>query len=411
MQPALKIYEMALAQGDKGNLHVTLYSPPERARLKGIVLLVHQYGENADRYRIFAKEALVPAGYALMVPDLPGCGQSWGAPGQCQLEEALEALELCQDLLAQQTRELPRFLFGHGTGALMALEYLLTRPASQSFYHAVLISSPYLRQRREPSDLRFKLWDLLAKVLPSRTCRLRLPADCLTDDRRVLMDREQDNYVHDRCSCGLRVRLHELGARLAQEAPGLPLPLLMMYGGAEQWLSLPSLRDFARQLPEYMNSIEWPHFLFDLHNMQDRRSYFDTVIEYLELCLQRGLQVIPQAREAAAEQLPADAVGESEEAFAEGSEAGPEQGTEGSEALEELGVAAGSFEAIAADDALDAYLDGPAGEGPEEDGGQEEAAVPEYLTEGTQEEDELFPSDWARRHAGDSELSAEDSHG
>ncbi len=82
-QPALRIYEMDIPRRDKPEqtFHVTFYSPNENAALRACVIAIHGTGENANRYRLMAKEALVPAGIILVVPDLPGYGQTRAKPG------------------------------------------------------------------------------------------------------------------------------------------------------------------------------------------------------------------------------------------------------------------------------------------------------------------------------------------
>lgn len=303
MQPALKIYEMNLARQSSPEdlLHVTFYSPQQQQGIEGILLVLHDVGEHADSYRQMAKEALVPAGYAVVVPDLPGFGQSIEKPGVSSISACIDALETCVQMLRKNTKSIPLFLMGHGMGASVALSYLMQNQqgesAAQSIFHAVILTSPWLGLPFELPELFWKGLGFLGKLFPQMTFKMRRPAELLTNDRKAVMDREQDKFVHNRLSLSFYHELWLNSQHLVEKASRLPLPLLLMYGTQEKLVSLEQIEALAARLPQYMNAIAWPDFLHDLHQMEGKEAVFQTLLEYMGLCLKRGLHPIEVSAE------------------------------------------------------------------------------------------------------------------
>lgn len=302
-QPALRIYEMDIPRRDKpeSTFHVTFYSPNENATLRGCVIVVHGLDENANRYRTMAKEALVPAGFTLVVPDLPGFGQTPGPRGVSTEEACLEVIDQTVEMMATQTKGMPIFLYGHSMGGNLALNYLLNKEerigadGSASFvanpnnvFHAAIISSPWLKLQRKTPDFLMKVIRFLGGILPNTTINAGLKLEQLCNDHKLLQDREQDKLCHGRISFKLLADMWQSGRRASEHAPKLHLPLLLMYGSADQIVSPATIETLAGKLPTYMNSVRFDGFMHEIHNMQERDAVYETMLEFLYLCLKRG---------------------------------------------------------------------------------------------------------------------------
>ena len=121
---------------------------------KAVVCLVHGLGEHSGRYG-HVGEAFNHAGYGLLAIDLRGHGRSEGKRGHFQNAEAvLEDLDsLLREAELRQTG-MPRFLYGHSMGGILALYYSVARkPALQG----VVATSSGLRTALEGQKLKLAL--------------------------------------------------------------------------------------------------------------------------------------------------------------------------------------------------------------------------------------------------------------
>lgn len=342
-QPALRIYEMDLPRKDlpEQNFHLTIYSPNESAKLRGIVILIHGLGENANRYRLMAKEAMVPSGYTLVVPDLPGHGQTPGPAGVASVESCLAVIEETLQLIARQTKGLPVFLYGHSMGGNLLLNYLLDKEersgaSGEGEYHyrgdlpirGVVVSSPCLATYKKYPVFLIKILRFLGGLSEKLTVNSRIKLEQLCDDHKVLQDREQDKLCHHRVGMKLFSDLWASGKRAEADAHKLHVPLLLMYGSEDTLVSLEAIEGLAERLPKHMSRVSFEGFLHEVHNMVERDLVYDTVLEFMSLCMQRGGRAREGAPLADRAQAPA-AEGESAPAADASAASAPEVEGEG----------------------------------------------------------------------------------
>ena len=303
MEPALKIYEMdlPLRANPEESCHVTFYSPQKTAGLRGLIILFHDLADHAGRYRTLAKDVLIPAGFSLVIPDLPGFGLSAASAPTSTMGSCMDTIATCVDLLTRETRRVPLFAMGQGMGGNLLLNYLLELSAEDPdlparIFHAAVVTSPFLARNSPYPDFWRSILEFWGRLFPSTKKKLRLDPETLTDDRYVLLDREQDRQIVSRIQLNLYTELLRSGARCTQEAATLALPLLLMYGEAESLVSRTAIRELAGRLPEYMNVIAWPQGRHELFAMQEREPVQRALLEYLGLCLKRGLRPIERVR-------------------------------------------------------------------------------------------------------------------
>src|SRR5437879_1282961 len=95
---------------------------------RGVVLLSHGYAEHVGRYRDFAAH-LTARGLAVAGIDHRGHGRSGGPRGHCgRFDELVGDLRMLADLAETWWPRVPRVLFGHSLGGLLAFVYLLHHP-------------------------------------------------------------------------------------------------------------------------------------------------------------------------------------------------------------------------------------------------------------------------------------------
>ena len=120
------------------NIHAGYLLPKD---VKGLVLLVHGFGEHSGRYLENVVPMLLKAELAVFVYDNFGHGKSSGKRGHCPSYEALlqlldEVLEKAKSMFPQ----LPHFLYGHSMGGNLVLNYALRNKTKLT---GIIASSPY----------------------------------------------------------------------------------------------------------------------------------------------------------------------------------------------------------------------------------------------------------------------------
>jgi lysophospholipase len=153
---SISILPRSFTAADGTPLRADYYSDRPRAS-RGIVVVVHGYCEHRGRYRHVA-EHLVQQGYAVLVGDLRGHGESSGERGFIRrfseyLDDVTAFLVEAQSQYSPPSGkhvELPTadvdapqrpILLGHSLGGLIALEYVLANPTT---VRALALSSPFL---------------------------------------------------------------------------------------------------------------------------------------------------------------------------------------------------------------------------------------------------------------------------
>lgn len=111
---------------ERDTVYGWIYVPA--ARPKGIVQLIHGFGEHSRRY-LHMISAFVDAGYIVAADDHVGHGKtavendSWGDWGTKGCHTMMEDEYTFTQLVQKQYPNLPYFLFGHSMGSFIARDY------------------------------------------------------------------------------------------------------------------------------------------------------------------------------------------------------------------------------------------------------------------------------------------------
>src|SRR5262245_50830620 len=218
---------------------------PREAPPRLTVLLSHGYGEHLGRYGSFV-DHLVGRGMAVAAIDHRGHGRSGGARGHC-----LDFAELVADLrlLSNQADTwwpgVPRVLFGHSMGGLVALLYLLRHSDT---VRAGALSAPALRLPDEgPRYLRW-LGTILGRVAPGMSVRTKVDTTALSRDPAVAPAYDGDPLVHRQATMAFIRALHAAQATANVEASRLRVPILLLQGNADRLVDPAAAREFAARL-------------------------------------------------------------------------------------------------------------------------------------------------------------------
>ena len=109
---------------------------------RGVVLIAHGYAEHLGRYRELVAH-LTGRGFAAAAVDHRGHGRSGGPRGHCRtFAEFVADLRTLADMAERWWPGVPRVLFGHSMGGLIAFLYLLCHPDT---VRAGALSAPAFR--------------------------------------------------------------------------------------------------------------------------------------------------------------------------------------------------------------------------------------------------------------------------
>src|SRR5256884_845711 len=206
-------------------------SAPPAGIPRGVVLLAHGYAEHVGRYRDFVAHL---AGRALAVAaiDHRGHGRSGGPRGHCRdFGEFIADLRTLANLAEEWWPGVPRVLFGHSMGGLLAFLYLLRHPDT---VRAGALSGPAFKVADSAPRILQSVALLLARVAPGVTFRSNLDPGALSRDPAVGAAYLADPLVHRAASAGFVRAIRAAQAAALDEAPRLPVPLLILQGDADR---------------------------------------------------------------------------------------------------------------------------------------------------------------------------------
>jgi alpha-beta hydrolase superfamily lysophospholipase len=203
----------------------------------GAVVLVHGLAEHSGRYAELV-DRLSRQGYAVHALDHRGHGRSSGRRAAIgRFRYLVEDLGAFVAQVRQRYGGASVILLGHSLGGAVALDYALAHPDA---LRALVLSAPALSDKPAIAPLQLAVARLLSRILPNAGA-IKLPAETISRDPRVVRDYEQDPLVY-RGAVPARTAVELLDAmtRLATQAAGLRVPVLVLHGSGDALVPLAS---------------------------------------------------------------------------------------------------------------------------------------------------------------------------
>ncbi len=230
---------------------------------RGVVLLAHGYAEHVGRYRDFVAH-LAGRGLAVAAIDHRGHGRSGGTRGHCRdFGEFIADLHTLADLAEEWWPGVPRVLFGHSMGGLIAFLYLLRHPDT---VRAGALSAPAFKVPDTAPRLLQTVVLLMARIAPRVTFRSNLDAGALSRDAAVGAAYVADPLVHRAASAGFVRAIQAAQAAAMDEAPRLRVPLLILQGDADRLVLPAGSAEIAARLTCPHELVLLPGFYHELLN-------------------------------------------------------------------------------------------------------------------------------------------------
>jgi alpha-beta hydrolase superfamily lysophospholipase len=278
----MKLREWGWKSADGLEMFAQSWEPDETPR--AVVCLVHGLGEHSGRYAHVGK-AFVEAGFVLTGFDIRGHGKSGGPRGHTPSYDALmDDIDLFIHLVAGRYPGLPRFLYGHSLGGNFVINFALRcRPELVG----VIATGPWLKLAFQPASSKVMLGKIMNNILPGFSQSSGLDTRALSHDPEVVNAYENDPLVHDKISARLFLNVFESGLWALDHAAEIPLPLLLMHGGADRITSLEASRQFAASAGDKVTLRIWDGLYHEIHNEPEQGEVFTVMIDWMNTQLKK----------------------------------------------------------------------------------------------------------------------------
>lgn len=252
--------------------------------------IIHGLGEHGGRYANVAAY-FCAQGYEVFAFDHQGHGQSEGAKGTIQSWESfvlqINTFRSAIEGALDTPHEL--ILWGHSMGALVLLDYLVSRPEASTL-HGAVVTSPPLKLGNPPPSIIANFASLAALIAPRFTKSNELNAEDLSHDPTVVRDYTIDPNNHDRVSMLLGYEMLARGDQFLSSAGGgilsqplnIPVPMLLMHGDADRICDIDGSRQFVKAAVGEVTFKEWPGLFHETHNEPSQLDVFAFAKTWIE---------------------------------------------------------------------------------------------------------------------------------
>ena len=206
------------------------YTRPEI--IKGVVVLVHGFGEHSSRYLDDVVPRLLEENLVVYGYDNIGHGKSGGKRGHCPNYSAL--LELLDNIIAKTillNPNIPIFLYGHSMGGNLVLNHALR---IKSDLAGIVATSPYLKLAFQPPKWKMTLGKAMLQIFPSLTMSSGLNPQHISRIGQEVEKYIEDSLVHDKVSPMYSFPIMEAGEWAINNAHKLNTPTLLLHGTGDK---------------------------------------------------------------------------------------------------------------------------------------------------------------------------------
>ncbi len=251
---------------------------------KGVVLIVHGFGEHIGRYN-FLVDALSQRGYAVEGFDCRGHGKSGGPRGHVdRFSQYIDDLDLFFHLVqSEYPLDKPIFLLGHSQGGHVVLRYGIEFPKLS--IAGMVTSSPFLGLTMKVPFLKVLASRLASRIWPTFSQPTGLDERFLTHDSQVVEETKRDPLYVRRATARWYQETLKAQAETLRRAPEFRYPLLMQQAGEDLIVSKEAAKKFFDSIQSNdLRRIEYPGYFHEIYNeTPDRRGpVFEDLLTWLD---------------------------------------------------------------------------------------------------------------------------------
>jgi alpha-beta hydrolase superfamily lysophospholipase len=251
-----------------------------------VIALVHGYGDHGGRHTWFGED-MAARGYAVYACDLRGHGLSSGTRGQIKrFDDYLDDTAVFLDEVRRRQPGKPVVLLGHSLGGLICTRFAQERPCD---VRALILSSPFFALTVQPEPMKLLGAKALSALWPGRDIGNTVRAEDLSHDTSVVEAYVTDPLVHHVATARWATEALSAQDAAMAAAPGVTLPLLMLYGKDDE-IADPSFAEafFATVGSADKKLVHYEGFYHELFNEVGREQVFADVAAWLAAHLQNG---------------------------------------------------------------------------------------------------------------------------
>jgi alpha-beta hydrolase superfamily lysophospholipase len=216
---------------------------------KGIVIVIHGFGEHAGSYK-----ALLPilseAGYFGIVFDQRGHGKLKSFENRVSAQGIMPSLRCFYDdidIVVEEARKIapdvPVFFYAHSMGGNIILNYLLQR--DQSKFAAVVTEAAWLGLTLKISPFTLASMKLFSKITPNKVIISKLRSENFSHDQDTIDNLKNDELYHNRISLRMVMGVHKGCSVAIKNASHFKLPILMAVGKHDKAVSNEAIKQFV----------------------------------------------------------------------------------------------------------------------------------------------------------------------
>ncbi|HET6346552.1 MAG TPA: alpha/beta hydrolase, partial [Myxococcota bacterium] len=266
--------EARIVSGDGHTLFVRRWLPAD-VPILAHALVLHGYMEHSGRYRELAHH-FAHAGIASTAIDFRGHGRSDGQRGYvARFADYLSDV----DAALHGVGEGPRFLVGHSNGALIALDYVMSRRPTLA---GLVVTNPFLGQTHPSTGLKLWVGRMAGKRLPRLSLPSGLSADGLSHEKAVVEAYRRDPWVFNTANAAWFRETSAAQTRLLATAREIDVQLLYAYSDADP-IASPTLNErlSAQLVSKDKTVVVRPGELHEILNETERASLHQQISDWI----------------------------------------------------------------------------------------------------------------------------------
>ncbi len=199
---------------------------------KGLVIVIHGYGEHSGRY-LNVVDTLVPEGYTLWALDHRGHGKSEGL--RCHVNrftDFLEDVEIFEKIARGAHPKLPVHVVGHSMGSLIANHYVASRQTQN--YKSLTLSGTGAAPGPAINAVLMFVSKILSAIAPKLSLASGLDPNFISYDEKVVEAYVNDPLVENKLTARLGNEMMACLPKMILAAAKLQIPTMMQIGSEDE---------------------------------------------------------------------------------------------------------------------------------------------------------------------------------
>ena len=244
-------------------LQVGRFEVVELRVAKGVVQIVHGFGEHIDMYADLAA-FFTANGYHCVIHNQRGFGKMFGK-SDAEARKArgivldykyfLKDVETVRKHIVQWYPELPVFLYGHSMGGNIAISILQKQ---SDLYKKAILETPWLRLFNQPYRLVSFIANKLGRLSHKLAVTSKINIGDISRDKDVVNKISLDKLYHNRISLRLFSQVTIAGKRFLYGEVTLNTPTLLLCGGQDKIVCPKAIRTFAKKVKGNVQLKDYP---------------------------------------------------------------------------------------------------------------------------------------------------------